>query len=361
LKKVFFFVIYKEIISWKKNMKNIFKRLIITFLVFCGSLWFVLAWNWLIAENWDLLNLTKWNELIVELQSKIGLSDLKSGTNINLTYSGSEVTVNSLWWWGSSTPFITTSTLINMSPSQTQNITLDWINFTPSSTLLIPGFDGTVNTTTPISPTQIQANVTSWTNEVTYDLVVSNGWVLNTLWAWNGNWLYNVWPIIWAGPAGTYTETFETNTLGNWTAVTGLTANVSFAPITWGTPSGSTWPNNASAGSYYIYTEASNPNFPNRTFAVETDNFRNAQNISFDYHMFGVDMWTLIVQTYYWGAWTDTYTIAGQQQTVQADAWLNTWNIDLTSYNVEKIRFFYTSWANYTWDLSIDNIIINSI
>lgn len=39
-----------------------------------------------------------------------------------------------------------------------------------------------------------------------------------------------------------------------------------------------------------MYTEASNPNFPSMTFAVETSHFRNAQSIAFDYHMFGADM-----------------------------------------------------------------------
>jgi hypothetical protein len=77
--------------------------------------------------------------------------------------------------------------------------------------------------------------------------------------------------------------------------------------------------------------------------------------------MFGAAMWTLVIQTYYGWAWTDVYTITGQQQANQGDAWLNTWNIDISSYNVEKIKFFYTSWADYTWDVSLDNVIVTSI
>lgn len=343
-------------------MELTLKRLLISFFVFCSSLWFVLAWNGLIAENWDLLNLTKWNEMIMELQAKVWLSDIVAGTNISLTYSGSQVTLNANWWgWESTTPYITTSTTINIGASQTQNITLDWLNFAPNSTLVIPWFDGSINSTTPLSPTQLQANITTGTNETTYDLVVSNWWVLNTLWTGNWSGLFNVWPVLWVWSAGTYTETFESNSLWNWTAVAGLTANVSFQANTWWTPSGATGPNNAAAWSYYIFTEASNPNFPNKTFGIETNNFRNAQNITFDYHMFGADMWTLVVQTYYGWSWTDVYTIVWQQQTAQTDAWLNTWNIDLSPYNVEMIRFFYTSWANYTWDVSLDNIIITSI
>jgi len=299
--------------------------------------------------------------MISSLQTKIWILDLKAWTNINLTYSWSEITVNSTWggWWG--IPYISNVASINLIPWSTQDITLNWINFTPNSTIDIPWFDWTINSITAISPSELQANLTTGSNETLYDVIISNWWLLNTL--WSGNWvsLLGVMLIIWTGPAGTYTETFEANNLGNWTAVNGLTANVSFQTLTWWTPSAQTWPNSPAAWLYYMYTEATSPNFPNMTFAVETSYFRNAQSISFDYHMFGAAMWELVIQTYYEWVWTDVYTLSGQQQTAQANPWLNSWDIDISSYGVEKIRFFYTSWTDYTWDLSIDNVVITSI
>ena len=40
--------------------------------------------------------------------------------------------------------------------------------------------------------------------------------------------------------------------------------------------------------------------------------------------------------------------------------YINTWNIDLTWYQVEKIRVL-SNWAtNWEWDIAIDNISITS-
>ena len=344
-------------------MHKIIKRWFISIWVFLSSIWVLFAWNGLVAENGDILNLTKWNEMVAELNAKISFTDIKAGNNINLSYSGAEITINWVWWGWSGwwVPYITTDTLFSLWTNQSQNISLDWLNFTPTSTLIIPDFDGTINSVTAVSPVRIDANITSGNSTRMYDIVVSNDWILSSIWP--GNWanLLNIGSIIWTWPAWTYTESFESNNLWNWLAVSWLTANVSFQAISGGTASSNTGPTSASQWLYYIFTEASSPNYPTRTFAIETQNFRSAQSISFDYHMFGADMGTLVVQTFYNNTWTDVYTLAWQQQTTQNAAWINTWNIDLTPYNVEKIRLFYTSGNNYTGDLWVDNIVITSI
>lgn len=343
------------------NLKKILKKFIVSILVFISSLWFVLAWNDLIAENWDLLDLTKWNEMIAVLHTRVWINDIIAWANVNLSYSWTEVTINAAWWsWGDWAPYLSNTFAINMPSSSTQNITFNGLNFSPSSTIIIPGFDGSINSVSPISPTELQVNLTSGPAEDSYDIVVSNWGSLNTQWAWNWELLLLVWDIIWAGLAWTYLEDFESNSLWDWTAVTGLTANVSFQTSQNWTPSWGTWPNLASEWAFYVYTETSTPNFPNTTFAIETDNFRYAESISFDYHMFWPGIWTLVVQTFFNEIWTDVFTLDGQQQTNQADAWLNTWNIDLTPHSVEKIRFFYTSGDAFTWDAALDNITIIS-
>ena len=343
-------------------MKLFFKKIIITLLVFLSSVWFVLSWNGLIAENWDLLNLTKWNELINELQSKVWFSDIIEWTNINLTYSWSQIVINSAG--GTTIPFITNENNINVWTNQTETIIIDWINFTPNSTINIPWFDGTINSITVLSPNQLEANVTTWATEFTYDLIVSNNWTLNTLWSWNGASLFNVWPVIANWPAWTYTEDFESNTLWNWNTVDWLPNQASTywqTEVSWTANSNTTWPLNAAWGNYYIYTEVSNPDNPNFTFAIETSYFRHAQTISFDYHMYWATMWDVIVQTLANWVRTDIYTISGQQQTAETDAWINTWNINLVPYQVEAIRIYYTWGTWYQWDASLDNIVITSI
>lgn len=334
------------------------KKIISTIWVFFLSFSAVIAWNWLIAENWDLLNLSKWNELIAQLDTKLSNTDILPWSGITLTNSWSQVIIDSAAW--SSIPFIDMSNLLQMWTTLTDDLSILGQNFTPNTSLTIPGFDWSINSISVVSPTQIDLNVTSWSNEVDYDIVLSNNGTLNSLWSWNGVWYFKVWPVLWIWVAWTYNETFESNTLWSWSEVTWLTANVSFQVNSNGTPSGSTWPSWAAAGTYYIYTEASNPNFPNRTFAIETDNFRHAQSISFDYHMYWADMGTLEVQTSYNNIWTTVYTLAWQQQTAETQAWDNTWNIDLSNLGVEKIRIFYTSGDNYTWDASVDNISIIS-
>jgi len=342
-----------------KKIIKILKIFLLSFFTLILSVWAVLAWTWLIPQNGDTISISKWIELVTELNSKVWTWNLLAWTNITLTNSWSDLTIASSWW--GIAPFISNTWSIKIATSTNIIFSLDWVYFTPSSNVTIPWFDWTINSVTSVSPSQIDVDLTTWIAETNFDIVIENSWVYNTVWTWNWVWLLSVWPIIWNWPAWIYTEDFETNTLWNWTEVTWLTADVSFQTVTWWTPSWGTGPNAAAGWLYYIYTEASNPNNPNFTFAVETDNFRNAQNISFDYHMFWTGMWDIKVQTLYNSVWTDVLTITWQQQALQADPWLNTWNIDLTPYNVEKIRLFSTSWTDYMSDVSIDNVVINSI
>ena len=87
-------------------------------------------------------------------------------------------------------PHISDST-INIASSSTLTIVLNGENFTPTSTVSIPGFDGTINSVTPLSPTQIEVNMTTGTSN-TFDVVVSNNGISNTLWAGNGIGLLHV-------------------------------------------------------------------------------------------------------------------------------------------------------------------------
>lgn len=257
---------------------------------------------------------------------------------------------------GGGAPYITSSSLVT-TPSSTQNISVVGTGFLPTSTVSIPGFGGTINTTTVISPTQIDLNITTDGTQANYDVVVDNSGVDNTVWPGNGVGVFEVALVTGTGPAGTYTEGFEGG-LGSWSD-SGL--DQPWTNNNGGTPSAGTGPLGAGTGTFYLYAETSGngTGYPNRTFGVETSNFNVAQSVTFDYHMFGPNIGTLEFQTQYQGVWTTRWSLTGQQQAAQGDPYTNQF-IDLTPFQVEAVRFFYTSGPNWDSDTAIDNVVIIS-
>lgn len=315
----------------------------------------VLSWTWLMASSWDMITVAKWNEMIAELDSKLYITDIIAGDNISVVNSWSQLVINYIWpeiypyfsWWN-----IFLKTWIN------QVIKVFWQNFNPNATISIPWVSW-INSINVISPTEIDLDITASWIDWNYNLEVSNWSFQNTFWSWNWLWVVNLkTPVYWTGPAGIYTEWLENN-LWNWTNSVWNWANFTF-DTNW-TPSAWTWPEFPSTGTYYAFTETSNPNFPSVLFAIETSYFSIAESISFDYHMYWVDIWTLSVEIFDWTSWVEVYSLSWQQQNANAEAWRNTWTIDLTLYDVEDIKIKYISWANYQWDAWIDNIIIQSM
>ena len=87
-------------------------------------------------------------------------------------------------------PYISNS-LITMGINSTGIITLTGNNFLPSSIVTIPGFDGIINSTSILSPSKIELNITTGAINL-FDFVVSNTGALNTEWAGNGQGLLQV-------------------------------------------------------------------------------------------------------------------------------------------------------------------------
>ncbi len=333
------------------------KKILSTIWVFIFSFSAVVAWNGIIAENGDLLNINKWNEMVNIINQKLSIWDVVAGEWVNFTNSGSQIIINASA--GSLFPYVNDQNQIIMAPNTSRDISISAANITPASQIEIPWFDGTINSSFWLNPNEIIANISAGSSANQYDIIINNNGSKSD--AWPSNWqnlLQVVAPVFWNGPSGIYTETFESNSLWNWQNVTGLDAN--FTVQQGGTPSNGTWPNQAANGTYYIFAETSSPNFPTKTFWISTDNFRQAQSISFDYHMFGPTMWNLELQTLYQGTWKTIFTIQWQQQANQTDPWLNSGNIDLSGELVEEIRLFYTSGTNFTGDVAIDNISITS-
>ena len=87
-------------------------------------------------------------------------------------------------------PYLTNG-IINIPVSTTKTITLTGSNFTTTSLVTIPGFDGTIHSTNIISPSKIELNITTGAIN-TFDFVVSNGGISNTQWSGNGVGLLHV-------------------------------------------------------------------------------------------------------------------------------------------------------------------------
>lgn len=162
-----------------------------------------------------------------------------------------------------------------------------------------------------------------------------------------------------------YSEGFESG-LGQWTQ--DGSDDFDWTRNQNGTASGSTGPSGANGGSWYLYTESSSPNYPNKTAIVESPCFdltaATSANFSFYYHMYGGSMGTLDVDlstdngmTYGTNLWSQS----GQSQTSNSDAW-DLATIDLSPYvgQTIKIRFSGTSSSSYTSDMAIDDISLTA-
>ncbi len=130
------------------------------------------------------------------------------------------------------------------------------------------------------------------------------------------------------------------------------------------TPSSSTGPSgdHTTGSGYYMYTEASDPNYPNKQADLITPTFDLSLladvEVRFWYHMYGANMGTLHLDVFHNDAWiNDVMTaISGNQ----GDQW-HEQVVDLTTYagEVIKMRFRGITGSNYTSDMAIDDFSID--
>ncbi len=155
-----------------------------------------------------------------------------------------------------------------------------------------------------------------------------------------------------------YIASFESN-YGGW-------SNTSADDFNWtrrsgATPSGGTGPSSAQHGKYYIYTEASGNNSPNKKAIIYTPCFdlssQNTARVAFYYHMYGSGMGNLKLQmtTNNGQSWTTIWTKSSNQ----GNAWKYA-SVNLKSYVGQTVRFRFigTTGSNYKSDMAIDNFKI---
>ena len=160
------------------------------------------------------------------------------------------------------------------------------------------------------------------------------------------------------GGTTTYTSNFESG-LGDWTQESN--EDFDWTRKTGSTSSGSTGPTGAIEGNYYIYTEASSPNYPSKTATITSTTYaiESSGTFSFDYHMYGAHMGQLTLSASSNGgsSWQTIWTLQGDQ----GNLW-KTAQVDLSSYSSSTVTFRFTgvTGSSYKGDMSIDNIQIST-
>lgn len=157
-----------------------------------------------------------------------------------------------------------------------------------------------------------------------------------------------------------YLESFESG----WGLWSEKVSNNIWRRSSGGTPSGNTGPSGAIDGSYYLYVEASSPNYPKKTAILEGPCFNLSgaytADFTFQYSMLGsqVGQIRLEVSTDNGANWNSVWLKEGNQGSgPQSNSWYFE-SIDLASYLGKKIklRFRAITGDGYAGDMAIDDI-----
>jgi agmatine/peptidylarginine deiminase len=176
-----------------------------------------------------------------------------------------------------------------------------------------------------------------------------------------------------------YTGTFEGDYLlvlgpDDFESDFGNYSNVSGDDFDWtrdsgGTPSTGTGPSvdhtTGTSSGFYLYTEASNPNNPNKMALLESScitDFTGYSDaaVTFWYHMMGTQMGTLYVDVATnctAPSWTNEFSVSGNQ----GDVWQQA-DVDLTGYvgGDIKLRFRGVTGSGWSSDIAIDDIEVTA-
>ncbi len=159
-----------------------------------------------------------------------------------------------------------------------------------------------------------------------------------------------------------YTEGFESG-LGQWSQSGG--DDLDWTRDSGGTPSNSTGPSSAYEGIWYMYIEASNPNFPSKTAGLISPCFdltgMQTASLTFQYHMYGTaaDM-DLDVQISTDGGASWSNAIWSQTGN-QGNQWNSaTANLDAYAGQYVMLRFWGITGETWQGDVSIDDIGVDA-
>ena len=157
-----------------------------------------------------------------------------------------------------------------------------------------------------------------------------------------------------------YSESFESG-LGSWAQASG--DDLDWTRDASGTPSSNTGPSSGYDGSYYMYVEASSPNYPSKTAVFNSPCFdlsgESTANFTFAYHMYGSAMGSLDLQASddNGASWTSVWSISGNQ----GNAW-QTVSVSLASYVGGSVQFRFVGTTGSSWssDIAIDQVGVST-
>jgi hypothetical protein len=159
-----------------------------------------------------------------------------------------------------------------------------------------------------------------------------------------------------------YAESFESG-LGAWSDATGDDLN--WTRDSGGTPSSNTGPSSGSAGSWYLFVEASSPNYPSKSAILNSPCFdlsaETEANFTFDYHMYGSnDLGSISVEASDndGATWTSIWSESGANQ---GNAWQSV-SLNLAAYTGGSVQLRFNRVTGNTWqaDISIDNVAVTN-
>ena len=155
-----------------------------------------------------------------------------------------------------------------------------------------------------------------------------------------------------------YTESFE-NSLGAWTQ--NNEDDFDWTLRSGATPTAATGPSSAIDGNFYLYMEASAPNYPSKTAILTSPCFDlttiNNPEFIFSYHLFGDDVGDLDLEiSIGGGAWSKIWSKTGSQ----GNAWVAN-VVSLVPYTNQsdvRLRFNGVVGAGWESDIAIDDVLI---
>lgn len=160
-----------------------------------------------------------------------------------------------------------------------------------------------------------------------------------------------------------YSESFESS-IGAWTQSSA--DDINWTRDSGGTPSSNTGPSGGSAGSWYMFVEASGngTGYPNKSAILNSPcldlSAGGSASFNFDYHMYGAtDMGSIALEVSDDNgvSWTSVWSETGNK----GNSWLSA-SVDLSAYTGGGVQMRFNRVTGSTWqaDIAIDNISVTT-
>lgn len=157
-----------------------------------------------------------------------------------------------------------------------------------------------------------------------------------------------------------YSESFESG-IGSWSQSSA--DDFDWTRNSGSTGSSNTGPGSAAAGSFYLYMEASSPNYPSKVATLNGPCFdlsgAGSADFDFQYHQYGAaGMGSLVLQAKVGsGSWSTLWSVSGNQ----GNSWQSA-SVDLAAYLGETVQLRFVGTTGDTWqgDTAIDDISLTT-